>query len=298
MKSKIVFLVTSEFAVPALRALAADDRFEIVGVVTQPDRPVGRHATLTPPAVKSAAIELGLSPIFQPEKIKEEPFKSEIESLGKTCDAFVVIAYGKILPQWFLDLPKHGIVNVHGSVLPRWRGPSPIHAAIAAGDKTSGVTIMKIDAEMDHGPVLATVETPILPTDTTPILHDRLSDLGAKELPDVLAGYLAGTIQPKEQDHSLATTCRILTREDGRLDPTTKTADELERMVRAYTPWPGTFIEKDGKRIKVIKADLALENEDGTFWITCADGKPLRLTEVQPEGSKSMSGSDFLRGRR
>lgn len=298
MKSKIIFLGTSEFAVPALRALAADDRFEIVGVVTQPDRPVGRHATLTPPAVKSAAIELGLSPIFQPEKIKEEPFKSEIESLGKTCDVFVVIAYGKILPQWFLDLPKHGIVNVHGSVLPRWRGPSPIHAAIAAGDKTSGVTIMKIDAEMDHGPVLATVETPILPTDTTPILHDRLSDLGAKELPDVLAGYLAGTIQPKEQDHSLATTCQILTRENGRLDPTTKTAEELERMVRAYTPWPGTFIEKDGKRIKVIKADLALENEDGTFWITCADGKPLRLTEVQPEGSKPMSGSDFLRGRR
>jgi methionyl-tRNA formyltransferase len=298
VKSKIIFLGTSEFAVPALRALAADDRFEIVGVVTQPDRPVGRHATLTPPAVKSAAIELGLSPIFQPEKIKEEPFKSEIESLGKTCDVFVVIAYGKILPQWFLDLPKHGIVNVHGSVLPRWRGPSPIHAAIAAGDKTSGVTIMKIDAEMDHGPVLATVETPILPTDTTPILHDRLSDLGAKELPDVLAGYLAGTIQPKEQDHSLATTCQILTRENGRLDPTTKTAEELERMVRAYTPWPGTFIEKDGKRIKVIKADLALENEDGTFWITCADGKPLRLTEVQPEGSKPMSGSDFLRGRR
>lgn len=297
MKSKIIFLGTSEFAVPALRALAADDRFEIVGIVTQPDRPVGRHATLTPPAVKLAALELGLSPIFQPEKIKEEPFKSEIESLGKTCEAFVVIAYGKILPQWFLDLPKHGIVNVHGSVLPRWRGPSPIHAAIAAGDKTSGVTIMKIDAEMDHGPILATAETPILPTDTTPILHDRLSDLGAKELPDVLAGYLAGMIQPKEQDHSLATTCRILTREDGRLDPTTKTADELERMVRAYTPWPGTFIEQDGKRIKVHAARIVTEKISDDFYLVCADGSILELTIVQPENSKTMSGADFLRGR-
>jgi methionyl-tRNA formyltransferase len=297
VKSKIIFLGTSEFAVPALRALAADDRFEIVGVVTQPDRPVGRHATLTPPAVKSAAIELGLSPIFQPEKIKEEPFKSEIESLGKTCNAFVVIAYGKILPQWFLDLPKHGIINVHGSVLPRWRGPSPIHAAIAAGDKTSGVTIMKIDAEMDHGPILATSETPILPTDTTPILHSRLSDLGAKELPNVLAGYLAGDISPKEQDHSQATTCHILTREDGRLDPTTKTAEELERMVRAYTPWPGTFIEQDGKRIKVHAARIVTEKISDDVYLVCADGSILELTIVQPENSKTMSGADFLRGR-
>ena len=180
MSYRLIFFGTSDFAVPSLNALAKDGRFEITGVVTQPDRPVGRHATLTPPAIKKAAVDLGINEIHQPEKLKDESFQSWIKEVGPACDAFVVVSYGKILPQWLLDLPKQGIVNVHGSLLPRWRGPSPIQAAIAAGDTVSGITIMKIDAEMDHGPLLAIKETPIKPEDTGGSLRDRLASLGAE----------------------------------------------------------------------------------------------------------------------
>lgn len=197
-----------------------------------------------------------------------------------------------------LDLPKHGIINVHGSLLPRWRGPSPIHAAIAAGDEKTGVTIMKIDAEMDHGPILAEFEEEIRPNDTTPTLHDRLSILGAEKLPDVLADYLDGTIGPKEQDHSQATTCKILTREDGRLDPATGAADELERLVRAYTPWPGTFVELDGLGIKVLEARVATGKEKDGLYLDCTNATILELLLVHKPGGIPMSGQDFLRGRR
>jgi methionyl-tRNA formyltransferase len=296
MSYRIVFFGTSEFAVPALDTLRKDGRFEIIGVVTQPDRPVGRHAVLTSPPVIVAASDTGLTTIFQPEKLKDETFSAWIKEVGPACDAFVVIAYGKILPQWLLDLPKQGIVNVHGSLLPRWRGPSPIHAAIAAGDKKTGVTIMKIDAEMDHGPVLALLEEPIRPADTTPSLHDRLSIIGASNLPNVLADYLDGKIKPVEQDHSQATICKILSRDNGRLDPTTKTAEELERLVRAYTPWPGTFIEENGKRIKILASRVVSEKSKEGFFLDCANGTILELTTVHPENGKQMSGVEYLRG--
>jgi len=296
MAYKIIFFGTSDFAVPSLEALARDGRFEIAGIVTQPDRPVGRHAVLTAPPVKQSLhtaipAQAGIQiPLRQPEKIKDEDFQTWIKDIGPSCDAFVIVSYGKILPQWLLDLPKKGVVNVHGSLLPRWRGASPIQAAIAAGDKTSGVTIMLIDAEMDHGPILATAEEPIQNNDTGKSLHDRLAIIGGKTLPDVLASYLDGKIQPTEQDHSLATHCKILTRDDGKLD-FTKTSEELERLIRAYNPWPGTWTEVEGKRLKVLSAKIGVEG----YSIPCADGA-IELLSVQPEGKSLMSGIDFLRG--
>ncbi len=301
---KIIFFGTSDFAVPALKALAQDERFEIIGIVTQPDRPVGRHAILTPPAVKKSA--QGIGRIFQPEKLKDESFKAWISEAGPSCDAFVIVSYGKILPQWLLDLPKKGIVNVHGSLLPRWRGASPIQAAIASGDDLSGVTIMLIDAEMDHGPILATADEKILPEDTGGSLHDRLAELGGRILPDILADYLDNKIQPQEQDHEKATYCKILTRDDGKLD-FEKPADGLERLIRAFQPWPGTWMEIEGKRIKILSARLGVSNENktpGTRFINeglpclaCADGTALEITRLQLEGKSAMTGEDYLRGK-
>lgn len=303
---RIIFFGTSEFAVPSLEALAKDGRFAVAAVVTQPDRPVGRHADLTYPPVKIRASALGIRAIEQPEKLKEEAFRSWIESEGPSCAAFVIVSYGKILPQWLLDLPKRGVVNVHGSLLPRWRGASPIQAAIAAGDGMSGITIMKIDAEMDHGPVLARAEERIRETDTGAALHDRLAELGASILPDTLAGYLDGSIAPVEQDHAAATFCKILTREDGKID-WSKTADEIERLVRAYDPWPGTWTEHSGKRLKILSVRLAPSVSDppGTWnlraespVVACGAGTAVELVTVQPEGGRPMSGADYARGLR
>lgn len=308
MPTRLVFFGTSDFAVPSLTALARDGRFEIIGIVTQPDRPVGRHATLTPPPIKQAAIKLGFERIVQPEKIKDELFQEWIKEIGPTCDAFVVVSYGKILPQWLLDLPHCGVVNVHGSLLPRWRGASPIQSAIAAGDETSGVTIMKIDALMDHGPILVQATEEIRPDDIGDTLHDRLAELGGKTLPDALAGYLDRTITPQEQHHELATPCKILNREDGKID-WTKSAEEIERLVRAYNPWPGTWTEWHGKRLKIAKAvvtHVTTNREENPFGIFisddrrliahCGNGTALELTEVQPEGKSLMTGQELVNG--
>jgi methionyl-tRNA formyltransferase len=291
MKYKILFFGTSEFAIPPLRALLSDDRFEVVGLVTQPDRPVGRHAVMTPPPIKEIASDI---PVYQPEKISDEEFKSMLMHKDSICDAFVVVSYGKILPKWLIDLPKHGVLNVHGSLLPRWRGAAPIQAAIAAGDTTSGVTVMLIDEQLDHGAILAQAEEPIFADDIGSTLHDRLAELGGKLLPDVLADFLAGKITPVEQEHDKATFCKTLKREDGKLD-FTKTAEELERQIRAYNPWPGTWMEIEGKRVKVHAAQVGAIM--GMPMFSCANGTQLTLTRVQPEGKKEMSGEDFLRGQ-
>jgi len=299
---RIIFFGTSEFAVPSLRSLLNDSRFEIVGLVTQPDRPVGRHAVMTAPPVKT----IFNGPVLQPEKMSDPDFRTQTEKLGGDCDAFVVISYGKILPAWLLNLPKKGSINIHGSLLPRWRGAAPIQAAIAAGDTASGVTIMKIDEALDHGPILAIAEELIRETDSGGQLHDRLAELGGKMLPDILADYLDGKIQPREQDHDLATNCRTLTRDDGKLN-FTKTSQELERQIRAYTPWPGTWMEWNGKRLKILEAKIAKDTDgkpgeilvnDRKPVLVCAKGTALELISVQPEGKKAMSGIDFSSGVR
>ena len=308
---KIIFFGTSEFAVPSFRVLHHDPRFAIVGVVTQPDRPVGRHAVMTPPAVKRAVDRLQVTGyrnirIEQPEKLKEEPFASWIREVGPSCDAFVIVSYGKILPQWLIDLPKHGVVNVHGSLLPRWRGPSPIQAAIAAGDAVTGVTIMKLDAEMDHGPILGEIKEVIRPDDAGSALHDRLASLGAKNLPDMLANYLAGNLKPVEQNHAQATYCKILTRDDGKID-WMKSAEEIQRLVRAYDPWPGTWTLFDGKRLKILAAHVGIVDatresgehfvRDGKLFVACGGASTLEILRVQLEGKVAMLSRNYIRGR-
>lgn len=307
---RIIFIGTPEFAVPSLRALAEDDRFEIVGVVTQPDKPVGRKGTITPPPVKIAAQELDIRIIEQPEKLKNEPFKSWIEEVGPACDTFVVVAYGKIFRNWFLELPKKGLVNVHASLLPRWRGASPINAAIAAGDDATGVTVIKITPKMDAGPILAMADEPIRTDDTAASLHDRLAKLGAALLPDILANYLDGLIEPEQQREAKATYCKPLTREDGNID-WTKTADEIERLVRAYAPWPGTWTEVGGKRIKILQVTPGEPVHEPTSErmkagsriiingypaIICGSGTVLKLLLVQTEGKEAINGKEYLKG--
>ncbi|MBU1032373.1 MAG: methionyl-tRNA formyltransferase [Patescibacteria group bacterium] len=295
---KIIFLGTPDFAVPSLQALINDERFEVVSVITQPDKPVGRHSELVSPPVKICAEKHGI-PVHQPEKLKSDTGYRIPEA-----DCFVVVAFGKILPQWFLDIPKHGVVNVHGSVLPRWRGASPIQAAIAAGDKKTGVTIMKMDALLDHGPILATKEIEIQDHDTGGTLRDKLSELGADTLPNALADFLNGRIEPVEQNHDLATTCKTLKRKEGKID-WNKSAEEIERLVRAYDPWPGTWFEFDGKRLKILRARVCANQnlkpgqrflQNQMPCVACANDSALGLVTVQPEGRPKMSGSDFLRG--
>ena len=301
MSYRILFFGTSEFAVPSLRALAHDARFEVVGVITQPDRPVGRHATLTPPPVKVAALELGL-PVTQFERVRSAEALAFVQT--SNADASVVVSFGQIIPQSILDATRFGAINIHGSLLPKYRGSSPIHAAIREGDETTGVTIMVMDAQLDHGPILALQETTIRPTDTTQELHDRLAERGAALLPDTLIGYFEGRIVPQEQDHLQATSVKMLSREDGRLDPAQQTAIQMERLVRANTPWPGTYVEVGGKRIKALRAMLGethdvvgkLVTQHGLPGLVCADGKVLLLQEVQPDGKKPMSGEAYLQG--
>ena len=308
----IVFFGTSEFAVPSLKALLGDREgtfgagtpFKIISVVTQPDRPVGRHAKLEKPPVKLAAEHFGI-PVLQFEQVKSDEAFEKLKALK--ADVAVVASFGQIIPQRVLDLYKYGMVNVHSSLLPKYRGASPIQAAIANGDKETGVSIMLIDAKMDHGPVLDKWSTKIEPTDTTATLTTRLADLGADLLVRTLPDYIDSKIEPVEQDHSQATMVKLLKREDGRLDPVTKSSAELERLVRANDPWPGTFIEIEGERLKVLtcEVDGATDLAPGTRYrvidlpaIACADGVGLVLTTVQPEGKPPLEGAAFLRGAR
>lgn len=290
---RVVFYGTSSFAVPSLEALAQDGRVSVIGVVTQPDRPAGRKGEPAKPAVKVSAEAFGL-PVFQYESLKSVAVLDELQKLGG--DVAVVASFGQIIPQNILDVYPHGAVNVHGSILPEYRGASPIAAAIRDGRTETGVSIMVMDAQVDHGAVLSIASEPILNDDTAESLTKRLAVIGARVLPDVLADYVADKIKAKPQNHDKATFVKLLSREDGRLDPSKQTAEEMERLVRAYFPWPGTFIERDGKRLKILEARLG--KEEGVPVITGSDGKELSLIKVQPEGGKPMSGVEYMRGRK
>ncbi len=289
---RVVYFGTSSFAVPSLEALAHDERFSVIGVVTQPDRLAGRKNEPTKPAIKVAAEVLDI-PILQFESLKSEHVLDTLRELGG--DVAVVASYGQIIPQSILDLYPHGAVNVHGSVLPDYRGASPIAAAIRDGRTETGVSIMLMDAQVDHGPVLSIMTEPILNDDTAESLTKRLAVTGARILPDVLADHVAGKLKPKEQNHDKATFVKLLSREDGRLDPSKQTAMEMEALVRAYFPWPGTFLEMEGKRLKILEARVG--KEQGYPEITGKDGGIMSLIKVQPEGGKPMSGVEYTRGR-
>lgn len=287
-----------EFALPVLEVLAKN--YNVVGVVTQPDRPAGRGRVLTPPPIKMLADQLGI-PAIQPEKIRLPEPMSVLQ--GWAPDLIVVAAFGQILRQTVLDLPKHGCINVHASLLPRWRGAAPIQAAIAAGDEQSGVTIMKMDAGVDTGAMLSQRAITIEPKETAETLSTRLSQLGADLLKETLPGYLDGSIQPHPQPEVGMTYARMLDKKDGYLD-FQNPAVVLERLVRANHPWPGTQFFWKAQPIKVLEAEIVdipslktgeMDSVKGWPVIGCSTAG-LILKIVQPAGKKPMPGDVFLRG--
>ena len=286
-----------EFAVPILEGLA--ENYDVVGVVTQPDRPSGRGRVMTPPPVKELARKYFL-PVMQPAKLRL-PEAFEQLSAWKP-DAIVVAAFGQILRQNVLDLPLYGCINVHASYLPRWRGAAPIQAAILSGDPFTGVSIMRMDAGIDTGPVYKQVKESILAEDTSDSLSRRLSALGKKTLLEALPDILSGKLQPKEQTGE-PTYVSMMKKEDGLLE-WTKTATELERQVRAYNDWPGsyTFWKDQMLKIRKVKVLDISRGEPGTRFVEqgipaiCTIDGTLGLLELQPAGKKWMSGKDFLNG--
>jgi len=297
---RIVFMGSPEFALPTLRELAA--HYTVVGVVTQPDRPAGRGQKLTPPPVKVLAQSLGL-PVIQPEKLRQPEAMAQLQAWQP--DLIVVAAFGQILRQNVLDLPTYGCLNVHASLLPRWRGAAPIQAALLHGDKETGVTIMKMDAGVDTGPILSQRREPIREDDNAATLSQRLAELGAQLLLETLPDYLAGRITPQPQDERLATYAPMLKKEDGRLDWHLP-AEALVRKVQAFTPWPGAYLEFRGLPLKVLRAHAVATERLRPGQRGVLEGRPalgtaqgsLVLDEVQPAGKRPMAGSDFLRGAR
>lgn len=302
--TRVVFMGTPEFAVPALEALAGAHSLNVAGVVTQPDRPAGRGRQLMLSPVKQAALERGL-PLFQPHSLRTPEAVAQLATWQP--DVIVVAAFGQILRQNVLDLPPHGCLNVHASLLPRWRGAAPVAAAILDGDDVTGVTIMRMDAGLDTGPILAQREEPIRPDDTRATLGERLARVGADLLVETLPAYLAGDLLPQPQPEGGATYARQLRKEDGLLD-WSRPADELARRVRAFTPWPGPFTTWRGRRLKVLRsASLPAwrgETPSGTV-VALADGVAvatgtgaLRLEKVQLAGKRPMDSAIFIRGQR
>ena len=297
---RTVFMGSPEFAACVLGMLAK--HYPIIGVVTQPDRPAGRGQVLTPPPVKTLALELGLE-VIQPERLRRP---EAFELLARWApDLIIVAAYGQILRQNVLDLPRYGCINIHGSLLPRWRGAAPIQAALLNGDLTTGPTIMRMDAGVDTGDMLATCEIPILPEDNAATLTSRMAAAGAKLLVDSLPDYLDGSLPPIQQDHSLATFAPMLKKEEGELD-LSQPAQALANRVRAFNPWPGAFLPWQGQPLKIHAAHPGPGPDSPTGSravlsklpaVRATDGW-LILDQVQPAGKKAMSGRDFLAGAR
>jgi len=299
-RHRIVFMGSPDFAVPVLETLAA--RYRLIGVVTQPDRLAGRGGTLKPPAVKTAALRLNI-PILQPEKLRNPEAMDQLRAWEP--DLIVVAAFGQILRPDVLDLPKWGCINIHGSLLPRGRGAAPIQAAILAGDRETGITIMKMDAGVDTGPMLSQRAIPILPDDTAGTLFEKLAPLGAELLLETLPGYLSGEVQPQHQPTEGVTYAPMLKKEDGLLD-FNQPAALLERRVRAFNPWPGTWFEFNSAPVKVLHVRVSAEKNPGAGQRITLNEYPavgtkagiLILEEIQPAGRKPMSGKAFLAGAR
>ncbi len=306
----IVFIGTPTFAVPSIERLFTEGH-EISAVITQPDRPAGRGRQPRTPAVKLAAERLGLT-VLQPESLRSPDAIARIRGLSPEC--IVAVAYGQILRQELIDIPPRGVVNVHPSLLPRYRGASPIASAILAGDETTGVTIMLMDAGMDTGPVLLQQPHPIDPEDTTGTLSEKLSIFGAGLLVDALPRWLRGEIAPAPQDDSQATTTSLLRKEDGRID-WTRTAVAIWRQIRACNPWPGAYTHLRGDQVNIWTAwplDAESGNAPGTVVHLTQEqqantpGSPpfaiqtgiglLAVRELQRAGRRTLQAAEFLRG--
>ena len=297
--TKVVFMGSPDFSLPTLRALA--EKYNVVGVVTQPDRASGRGRELKAPPVKSLAQELNI-PVIQPEKLRQPEAMEQLRAWSP--DLIVVAAFGQILKKDVLYLPRFGSINVHASLLPRWRGAAPVNAAILHGDETTGVSIMKMDVGLDTGPILSQRSIPLTPEDTAGSVLEKLSHLGADLLIETLPDYLSGKIEPVSQSEESMTYAPLLKKEEGQLN-FTRPAEELERRVRAFNPWPGAFMDFDGALLKVHRAHVAKGEAkvgqrsmyEGQPAVGTADGL-LVLDEVQPAGKKSMGGKSFLAGAR
>jgi len=298
-KIRIVFMGSPDFAVPALKLLAA--RFKVAGVMTQPDRPAGRGRILVAPPVKVTALKLGL-PVLQIEKIRQPEVIQQLANMKP--DVIIVAAFGQILRQEVLDLAPFGCVNIHASLLPRWRGAAPIQACILADDPETGISIMKLDAGVDTGPVLSQRRIAIDPEDTGGSLFEKLASLGGDLLLDTLPDYLSGKIKPQPQEGEKSTYAPMLKKEDGLLD-LNQPAEILARRVRAFNPWPGTFLVMNETLLKVHAAHSQAGDSspgkrriiDGKPALTTGDGL-LVLDEVQASGKRSMPGRMYLSGAR
>jgi methionyl-tRNA formyltransferase len=314
---KIVFMGTAELSCASLEALVHDRQLQIAAVVTQPDRPKGRELRPQPSPVKRLAQKLDL-PVLQPGRARDEAFIGELRGLAP--DLIVVVAYGQILPPAILDLPRHGCLNVHTSLLPKYRGAAPIQWAMANGDAETGVTLMKMDAGLDTGPIVAQRRAPIQATDDSATLHDRLARLGAELLLATLPGYVAGKIQPRPQPAEGVSHAPKIKKEDGRIDWALP-AHTIANRLRAFTPWPGAYtgwspsfsLSRSGdtlKRelqphlLKIWKAQVVensgtpgeiLSADKSGILVACGQGA-LRILELQLEGGRRMRAAEFLAG--
>jgi methionyl-tRNA formyltransferase len=297
---RILFIGTGDIGMPALQALLKSEH-EVVGVVTQPDKPVGRAQTIEPPPIKKALAATKIR-VLQPARIKDRQAIEEIHAL--TPDVIVVMAYGQILPGDILEIPKITCLNLHASLLPRWRGAAPIQAAIAAGDRNTGITVMYMNEGLDTGDILLQRAIDIEPTDTGGSLHDRLAKVAPETLLESLELLENGRAPRMPQHDALATYASKLKREDGKID-WTNPADAIERKIRAFDPWPGAFMKYDGQNLKIFSATiLALRGTPGEILqsekelVIAAGEGALSLGQVQLEGKRRMTAVEFLRGRR
>ena len=300
---RIIFAGTPDFAARHLDALLSSGH-QVVGVFTQPDRPAGRGKKLMPSPVKVLAEEHGL-PVFQPASLRPQENQQLVADLN--ADVMVVVAYGLILPKAVLDMPRLGCINVHGSLLPRWRGAAPIQRSLWAGDAETGVTIMKMDVGLDTGDMLYKLACPITADDTSATLYDKLADLGPQGLIETLQQLADNTAKPEVQDEALVTYAEKLSKEEAQIDWSLPAA-QLERCIRAFNPWPMSWLEIDGQPVKVWRASVIAEAahaEPGTIvaatkqgiQVATGDGI-LSLESLQPAGKKAMSAQDLLNSRR
>jgi methionyl-tRNA formyltransferase len=300
--TKIVFMGTPDFSVPVLRRLIKDG-FDVVGVVTQPDRPVGRKRKITPPPVKVEALKHHI-PVYQPEKIRNEESLQEILDLKP--DLIVTAAFGQILPKKLLDAPKFGCINVHASLLPELRGGAPIHYAILQGKKETGITIMYMVEKLDAGDMISQVKVPIDERDTVGTLHDKLSEAGARLLSETLPKLLNGEITPIQQKDEEATFAFNIKREDERID-WNRSGEDIYNHIRGLNPWPVAFTTLHGETLKIWWGEKVPANqtaEPGTIIEIEKDGlvvatsneTAIKITELQPAGKKKMTTEQFLRG--
>src|SRR5580700_11225627 len=298
----LVFCGTPGFAVPTLDRLV-ESGFQVRLVVTQPDRPKGRGLELVSSPIKQSALQLGL-PIVQPETIKSNAdFRSRLSDLNP--DAIIVVGYGRIIPQWMLDLPPLGNINLHASLLPKYRGAAPIQWAIARGETFTGVSTMRIDAGLDTGDILLQRELPIAADDTAETIAPRLATIGADLTVETMRGLHARSIHPCPQDHAQATLAPILKKTDGLAD-FSLSATEIFNRIRGFQPWPGVYTEFRGKTLQIWKAlplshalpEAELKSEGDRLLVGCGSHSSLALIELQLEGKKRMSAPDFLHGYR